>query len=133
MMQKKTLRQFWCFGIAGGVGFLVDVAVLYLAMAAGAGFYLGRVLSFFCATYATWQINRNFAFSAAKNMSLWREWWRYVLAVTGGGTINYVVSVLTAYLLPSSSISPLISVAMGSLAGMVVNFFSTKILVFRQK
>lgn len=133
MISKKgTPQQLWQFGIAGGIGFLVDVAVLYLAMAGGSGFYLGRVISFFCATYATWQINRNFAFSAARNTPSWKEWWRYVFAVTGGGTVNYVVSALTVYLLPPGPASPLISVAVGSICGMTVNFLSTKLLVFRQ-
>ena len=69
-MTKSTLSQFLRFGIAGGIGFVVDVAVLYLALAVGANFYLGRGISFICAVFATWRANRNFAFSPSGAMSL---------------------------------------------------------------
>lgn len=132
MLNSHTMRQFWRFGIAGGIGFVVDVLVLYVAVALGAGVYLGRVASFFCATFATWQVNRNFAFAAARSASLWVEWWRYVLAVLGGGLVNYLIFSLVVATLPPGPLLPLISVAAGSIGGMVVNFVSTKLLVFRQ-
>lgn len=132
MLNKHTMRQLWRFGIAGGIGFVVDVFVLYVAVALGSGVYLGRVASFFCATFATWQVNRNFAFAAATTMSAWGEWWRYVMAVLGGGLVNYLVFSLVAATLPPGPLLPLISVAAGSIAGMAVNFVSTKLLVFRQ-
>ena len=130
-MTKSTLSQFLRFGVSGGVGFLVDVAVLYLAMAAGANFYWGRGISFLCAVFATWQINRNYAFKPSGAMSLWQEWWRYLLAMLGGGVINYVASAITVALLPPSSMAPMIGVAIGSIAGMSVNFISSKLFVFR--
>lgn len=132
MVSSHTMQQFWRFGVAGGIGFLVDVLVLYIALALGGGAYLGRVVSFFCATFATWQVNRNFAFKAAAAMSAWTEWWRYVLAVLGGGLVNYLFYTLSMALLPSGQLLPLISVGLGSIGGMVVNFASTKLLVFRQ-
>lgn len=132
MLTSHTLRQFWRFGIAGGVGFVVDVLVLYIALAVGCGAYLGRVISFFCATFATWQINRNFAFKDAVALSAWAEWWRYVVAVLGGGLVNYLFYTLSMAMLPPGPLLPLISVALGSIGGMVVNFISTKMLVFRQ-
>lgn len=132
MLNRHILRQFWRFGIAGGIGFLVDVLVLYIAVALGSGVYLGRVVSFFCATFATWQVNRNFAFAAATTMSAWTEWWRYVLAVLGGGLVNYLLFSLAVATLPPSPLLPMVSVAIGSVGGMVVNFISTKMLVFRQ-
>lgn len=132
MLNRHILRQFWRFGIAGGIGFLVDVLVLYIAVALGSGVYLGRVVSFFCATFATWQVNRNFAFAAATRMSAWTEWWRYVLAVLGGGLVNYLLFSLAVATLPPSPLLPMVSVAIGSVGGMVVNFISTKMLVFRQ-
>ncbi|WP_194712473.1 GtrA family protein [Noviherbaspirillum soli] len=132
MLNRRTLRQFWRFGIAGGIGFVVDVLVLYIAVALGSGVYLGRVMSFFCATFATWQVNRNFAFATATTMSAWAEWWRYVLAVLGGGLVNYLLFSLAVATLRPSPLLPMISVAIGSIGGMVVNFISTKVLVFRQ-
>lgn len=132
MLNRHTMRQFWRFGIAGGIGFVVDVLVLYIAVALGSGVYIGRVMSFFCATFATWQVNRNFAFTAATALSAWAEWWRYVLAVLGGGLVNYLLFSLAVATLPPGPLLPMISVAIGSIGGMAVNFVSTKVLVFRQ-
>jgi putative flippase GtrA len=130
-MTKSTVSQFLRFGISGGIGFLVDVAVLYLAMAAGANFYLGRGISFLCAVFATWQINRNFAFRASGSLSLWQEWWRYLLAMLGGGVVNYLSSAVAVALLPPSPLAPMLGVAIGSIAGMTINFISSKLFVFR--
>jgi putative flippase GtrA len=130
-MTKSTVSQFLRFGISGGIGFLVDVAVLYLAMAAGANFYLGRGISFLCAVFATWQINRNFAFRASGSLSLWQEWWRYLLAMLGGGVVNYLSSAVAVALLPPSPLAPMLGVAIGSIAGMTINFVSSKLFVFR--
>ena len=130
-MTGSTVSQFLRFGIAGGIGFVVDVAVLYLALAAGADFYLGRGVSFLCAVFATWQVNRNFAFKASGSMSAWQEWWRYLLAMLGGGVINYLCSALAVMLLPPGALVPMLGVAIGSIAGMSVNFISSKLFVFR--
>ena len=130
-MSEFTASQFLRFGIAGAIGFVVDVAVLYLAIAAGADFYLGRGISFLCAVFATWQVNRNFAFKASGSMSLWREWWRYLLAMLGGGVVNYACSAVAVMLLPPGPLAPMLAVAVGSIAGMSVNFISSKLFVFR--
>jgi putative flippase GtrA len=130
-MTRSTLFQFLRFGIAGIIGFVVDVAVLYLAMAAGANFYLGRGISFLCAVFATWQVNRNFAFNTAGSLSAWQEWWRYLLAMLGGGIVNYVCSAVAVSLLPPGPLVPMLGVAIGSIAGMSINFVSSKLFVFR--
>ena len=130
-MTKSTISQFLRFGIAGGIGFAVDVTVLYLAMAAGANFYLGRGISFLCAVFATWQVNRNFAFKSSGSLALWQEWWRYLFAMLGGGVVNYVCSAAAVMLLPPGPLVPMLGVAIGSIAGMSVNFLSSKLFVFR--
>ena len=130
-MTRSTLFQFLRFGIAGIIGFVVDVAVLYLAMAAGANFYLGRGISFLCAVFATWQVTRNFAFTTAGSLSAWQEWWRYLLAMLGGGIVNYVCSAVAVSLLPPGPLVPMLGVAIGSIAGMSINFVSSKLFVFR--
>lgn len=130
-MTKSTPSQFLRFAIAGGIGFVVDIAVLYLAMAAGTNFYLGRGISFICAVFATWQVNRNLAFKASGSLSLWQEWWRYLLAMLGGGGVNYLCSAIAVALLPPGALTPMLGVAIGSVAGMSVNFISAKLFVFR--
>lgn len=132
MLNAQARRQFWRFGIAGGIGFLVDVGILYLILGLDVSYHLARIASFLCATFATWQINRNFAFTAGSGLSVWDEWWRYLVAVLGGGLVNYLLFILTMAMLPPTAFLPVISVAAGSIGGMAVNFVSTKMLVFRQ-
>lgn len=122
------------FALAGVAGLAVDVAVLYLALALGLGFYAGRVVSFLCAVFATWQINRRYTFAVAgaAPVSLWREWWLYLAAMMAGGVVNYAAYSATIALGPRATLWPMLAVAVGSLAGMAVNFASAKLLVFKR-
>jgi putative flippase GtrA len=127
----NTHRQFLRFAVAGAVGFVVDVAVLYALLGLGLGYYLGRVFSFLVAAFTTWQINRRYAFSAQAGTDRLREWLRYLLAMLGGGIINYGVYALIVYSAPQAGWVPLLAVAAGSIAGLAANFLSAKLLVFR--
>lgn len=122
------------FAFAGVAGLAVDVAVLYLALALGFGPYSGRVLSFLCAVFATWQINRRYTFAAADgaHVSLWREWWLYLTAMLGGGLVNYAAYSAAIAFGPRAPWWPMLAVAAGSLAGMAVNFASAKFFVFKR-
>ena len=128
-MTRGTGRQFGRFAVAGVAGLIVDVGVLYVALALGSGYYAGRALSFLAAVYATWRINRRYTFTATA--SPWREWWRYLAAMLGGGAVNYAVYALLVANVPPHPLLPFAAVACGSLAGMVVNFTSARLLVFR--
>jgi hypothetical protein len=46
-------QEFLRFGVVGGIGFVVDTAVLYGALALGAGLYLGRAISYIAAATAS--------------------------------------------------------------------------------
>jgi putative flippase GtrA len=128
------MRQLFRFGLAGVAGFVIDSAVLYLMLFLGLGFYLGRLISFFCAVWVTWQINRNYSFAAGEKIPpSWREWWRYLLAMGLGGVVNYLAYSVTLQLSPAARVHPVYAVAAGSLAGMAINFISAKWWVFRHR
>jgi putative flippase GtrA len=129
-VRRDTGAQLLRFAVAGVAGLVTDVAVLYLALALGSGFYAGRVLSFLAAVWVTWRINRRYTFAAGDDA--WREWWRYLTAMLGGGVINYSASSATVLLLPPWPFTPALAVAVGSVAGMGVNFLSAKLLVFKR-
>jgi putative flippase GtrA len=135
-------KQLFRFGVSGVAGFLVDAGVLYLMLALGLGYYGGRAVSFLCAVFATWQINRHYTFTpradiqapaAALAPTLWGEWWRYLFAMSGGGVVNYAAYSATVVLLHSMRFLPLFAVAVGSVAGLGVNFLSAKFWVFRHR
>jgi putative flippase GtrA len=123
--------QFFRFAIAGAIGFLVDAGVLYVALAVGLGPYLGRAVSFLCAAFATWQINRRMTFVVKRTESLWTEWVRYLAAMSVGGACNYGTYVVMLLFLPKVTIAPLIALGVGSIVGMFVNFAFAKWWVFR--
>jgi putative flippase GtrA len=125
-------RQLFRFIVAGTIGFLADAGILQLALFLGLGYFAGRAVSFLCAVWVTWQINRRFAFSATRTESAWVEWWRYLVAMSSGGAINYGAYSVAMVTLPHTPFLPILGVAIGSLAGMSVNFLSAKLWVFRQ-
>ena len=67
------MELFLRFSAVGVAGFLVDTAVLYLGLAAGLGPYVGRAISYVCASTTTWYLNRRFTFHARKSPRWARE------------------------------------------------------------
>jgi putative flippase GtrA len=125
--------QFLRFALAGGIGFIVDASVLYAMLWAGAGPYLGRAVSFLCAVLVTWQINRRLTFTDRHGKSIFREFAEYLLAMLAGGLCNYAAYAVALHFLPAGKTTPLIADAFGSIAGMLVNFASAKLWVFRAR
>ncbi|WP_322063040.1 GtrA family protein [Paraburkholderia sp. J63] len=123
-------KQLFFFAIAGTIGFLVDAGMLYLMLKLHTGPYIGRLISFLCAVFVTWQINRQYTFAPNQGRSLWREWNEYLAAMAFGGACNYGIYVLATRGLPNTAYTPLIAVALGSVTGMVVNFVSAKLWVY---
>ena len=123
---SKILR----FGIAGGIGFVVDTALLYMLIDA-LGPYMARAMSFVAAVTTTWAINRVFAFRAhPKHLPLWREYSQYFLAMITGGLINYAVYAGLMASVQPVKVYPVIGVFFGTLTGMGVNFFLAQRFVF---
>ena len=123
-------RRFLLFCLAGAIGFLVDVGVLYAA-APFIGWYAGRAVSFLAAASATWQVNRRLAFAdaAAQSRRGWRQYLRYLASMLGGAVVNYAVYAATLHFLAFGHAAA-IGVALGSVAGLAVNFLTARFLIF---
>ncbi len=122
---------FWRFALVGTFGFIVDTLVLYILLWCSLSYSVSRLVSFICAAWVTWRINRYFTFAPTTHQSVLREWLKYLLAMSGGGLINF-----SAYYLIVSSFSnhillPALAVGVGSMVGMTFNFISAKLWVFR--
>ena len=126
-------RQFLTFSVIGTIGFMVDASVLYVAMTfGGAGFFLGRLISYLVAATTTWYLNRRFTFRDKAGQERIKQWMRFLLVNTGGGIINYG---LYSILILSSAFFrewPVAAVALGSIAGLAANFTASKFLVFNR-
>jgi putative flippase GtrA len=121
------------FGLVGAIGFVMDVSVLYLALALlGVGPYAGRAISYLVAASTTWYLNRRITFHGRSSPALAREWSRFVLLNAAGGAINYAVYAAWVRYAGHAGVAPGAGVALGSAAGLLVNFTLSRQLVFRK-
>jgi putative flippase GtrA len=127
----KVVRELVLFGLVGVIGFLVDSGVLYL-LKSSMGLYYGRLFSFISAVMTTWILNRHLTFSKrASGLSLWSEFSRYFGLMLGGGVINYTSYALLVYFVEFVARQPVWGVAVGSCAGMIVNYLLARFFIFR--
>jgi len=126
-------RQFLRFGVIGAAGFVVDVGVLYLMRKAGLDLYSARGVSFIAAASFTWLGNRAFTFATGARPAgrLTAEWFVYLGAMTAGGLLNYgtYAVLVTVYALFREH--PWLGVAGGTAAGLLVNFFFARRILYR--
>jgi putative flippase GtrA len=79
-MPKKS---FFLFGVVGFIGFLADCIVLYI-FKDWLGLYFVRILSFICAVFVTWNLNRIITFknydSGKSKIAEFLTYFSYMLA-----------------------------------------------------
>jgi putative flippase GtrA len=126
----RTPHRFVLFALIGTLGFVVDVTVLYAA-ASWLGWYAGRVVSFLVAASVTWHLNRRWTFADAAPASRagLHPYLRYVASMLAGAMLNYAVYAFTLQAAPFEHAAAL-GVALGSIAGLGLNFLAARFLVF---
>jgi putative flippase GtrA len=128
----STTKQFISFSLSGVIGFGVDAGiVMVLDRLTHFALIPAQIVAFFVAVTVTWAINRRFTFWHKKSPNKIKEWIRYIGANAFGGVVNN--SVFSALVIGYSMFAktPVLAVAGGSIAGLLFNFSSSKILVFR--
>lgn len=126
--------HFARFCCVGGLGFVVDFAILKTVVHLGLSPIGGRWVSFSFAVVATWLVNRSWTFQhrSGPRPSLAREFSSYLMVQSVGFAANFAVytgmvlgiTALNGHLLP-----PMIA---GTAAGLVINYLGAKHLVFRR-
>jgi len=125
-------REIILFAISGVFGFIVDAGIVqFLVREWAIDPYLARVVSFLAAATTTWSFNRKFTFAGKSSGSRRRELLRYIVAMAGGFALNYGAYALCVATWPLVRSWPAIGVAIGSAAGAVLNFLSSKYWIFR--
>lgn len=123
-------ERFFRFCLVGAAGYVVDAGLLQAAVVlADANPFLARIGSFLAAATFTWWLNRRFTFGVAAAATR-REWSRYVTAMTLGAAVNYAAFALTLLMLPFAASHPWLGVAVGSIAGLAVNYATSRRFVF---
>ena len=125
------MTRFLRFCVVGTLGFIVDAGVL-TALVSGAGLdpYLARVASFLAAASFTWWLNRRWTFEV-KQAPRGAEWMSYVALMVIGAAMNYGTYAAAITWWPLAREHLWIAVALGSIAGLGVNFASSSRLFAR--
>ena len=132
ILNQEFVRQIILFSLAGTIGFLADVFFLYL-IKQDFGLYFGRAFSFSVSTILTWAINRTFTYVGRSSaLVLHKEFISYFLLMLIGGLVNYLVYVGCIVFSATAHKLPFIAVALGCIAGMAINFYTSKYLVFKK-
>ena len=129
---RDSLRQLAMFCIGGVLGFIVDAGVLQLLVVGLAwDRYSGRLISFLAAATATWMFNRHYTFHGPRRHTLFGEWARYVLAMSGGFACNFAAYSALVYFFNIDRQWLILAVAAGSIAGLGVNYMASRYWVYR--
>lgn len=130
---NQLLREVLFFGLIGFIGFLVDVAVLYLIKSL-VGLFYGRLISFMAAVVVTWLMNRRWTFKKrSPGLNNANEFFIYLAIMLIGGLVNFGVYVWLVSSFQLFSVNPVIGVAFGSLAGMLINFSSSRFILYGRR
>lgn len=129
---KTTLKQLMLFSFSGVIGFAVDAGiVMAMIRLVGINLITAQIVAFMVAVTVTWAINRRFTFRNKKSLNKFKEWLKYLGANAFGGAVNnavFTVLVINSFVFAKN---PVLAIASGSFAGLLFNFSSAKILIFK--
>jgi putative flippase GtrA len=125
------------FAIVGAIGFVIDAGIL-TALVSWFGFnvYASRAVSFATAVLATWALNRQWVFGslrATRARAVGAEYVRYLLVQGAGALTNLAVFAAVLAWVPDWLRYPVIPLAIGAVAGLLVNFSGAKLWVFTNR
>jgi putative flippase GtrA len=123
------ITQFTRFLAVGAVGFAIDGGLLDLLVWSGIDPYQARAISFPPAVTVTWYLNRVWAF-AVRDKAARRQYLRYIAVQIIGAVSNYALYAVVLLGIPHTSTGVLAAFAIGSAAGLVINFVGARKLVF---
>ncbi len=129
---RRTAAQVFSFTAIGAAGFVVDTAVLYVALHLGLGLYAGRGVSYLGAVTFTWALNSRYTFEQRATTHRFRQWRRFAVSQLSGAVINLGVYASLVRMSRYCADHPVIAVAVGSLMGLTVNYLAARRYVFER-
>lgn len=131
------LPPFFRFALVGALGFLVDLAMLWLGLnMLGLDVYSARLVSFAVTVTFTWAANRHVTFGETRARTwpgMVREWVRFVGVNAIGLAVNYAVYALLVTYGGGWLAIPYVAAGCGSAAGLVFNYAASSRLVFARR
>ncbi|QBP75429.1 GtrA family protein [Herbaspirillum huttiense] len=134
---STTILKFLKFACVGGVVFVFDASCFWIFIKLIEHSGLSRILSIALAVTASWWLNRTYTFSSKSDPPASEDRWlqllKFVLSQLPGAAVNALVSLLVYGCFSYAQHNPWASVAIGSLAGLVINFLMARLFVFNIK
>jgi putative flippase GtrA len=128
--QLLLLCQFAQFAVIGAFGLLWDTIIVY-ATAPFVGPYAAAMVSFVIVGCINWLANRYWTYRGFSHDAMHRQLVRFLIANAIGFVLNRGTYVLLVATQPLFHAHLVLALAAGAGAGMFVNFFLSRALVFR--
>ena len=125
------MKQFIKFGIVGVLGFIVDSSLLiYCVDNLEFNIVVSRLISFSCAVFVTWGINRIFTFKYDNKSNKSKEYSKYFFIQVLGAMINFSIFITLIYMVDALKSMLLIPLFVGAIVSLFFNFKFTKMKVY---
>jgi putative flippase GtrA len=129
-----NIREIISFAGVGTVGFVLDAAIVWaLINYAAVSPIPAKLMAFPCAVTFTWLLNRNSTFKANRQTNYLKEWLLYIQINSIGAFANNLSFIVLVSINTFLYETPIITVAIGSIFGMLFNYFGSKIWVFKEE
>ncbi len=128
---SRIVGEFGRFGAVGTLGFIVDTATVY-GLRAMMGLYAAGIAAYMVAATVTWAANRHWTFRDAHKAPAHRQWVQFLSVNLIGFIVNRGVYSALIWRTQICETYPIIAIAAGALAGMILNYRLSRSLVFRR-
>ena len=123
-------KEFLRFLAVGAVGFAIDGGLVVALVAQDTDPLLARCFSFPSAVIATWWLNRIWTFAEAGNSPAGRQITAYFLVQLVGALTNLMVYAAILNVIAPTALNAFVAFALGSVAGLFVNFAGSRRFAF---
>jgi putative flippase GtrA len=127
---QAVAAQFLRFGTVGASGFVVDTACVY-ATRGWLGLYGAGVLAYLLAATSNWALNRAWTFRERRAHAAHVQWLLFLAVNLAGFVLNRGTYAVLVTFSPLCADNPVLAVAAGTAAGMLVNFQLSRRIAFR--
>ena len=125
-----TLAQFVKFGGVGLIGLAIDTASVY-ALRGSLGLYGAGLVAYVVAASGNWALNRIWTFRGQGSGPAHHQWGRFMAVNLIGFALNRGTYALLVTFVAAAARQPVIATSAGAIAGMFVNFYLSRRVVFR--
>jgi putative flippase GtrA len=128
---QKAVPEFARFACVGTGGFVVDTCLVH-ALRSSVGLYAAAISAYIGASVITWILNRSWTFKARVTARpTFQQWLSYLGASSGGFVLNRGAFFAAVTYSGFVAEHPVLGVAIGSIAGLMLNFALSRAVVFR--